>query len=364
MMKAINPATEAHKTGRVRPYWDQLFGKLDRLCKLQLIACPESMAHEQESRLSKYYKDLEQMYEHLSCGVRFIDPDTIKRFQVHDHFVQWLDGKGPYVSQITRDQVVHGHVNEWNDKLRLSVHIRRTDEDIQNERDHKVTMHNSLKTVFDRWRTERGKSFEEWFQEESRGFGKGILESYLKHMKHFARLADGADPLDDEILFPPMSSTLVDGLFREARQRGMTDDAALLKVMEYFTKAELTEIPFIRIGSCLYARMAEMMANGRKRDPSPGFSKDVETIETLLPYCDAMFLDNEMADLLNDRRVQEKLSGIAFAVSSKTGRVFMQYLESIEKDADPEFLRTVLDVYGPSWPEPYDSMYTDTIKDR
>lgn len=37
MMKALNTKTEANKKGRVDVFWETLFKKLDRLCKLQLI---------------------------------------------------------------------------------------------------------------------------------------------------------------------------------------------------------------------------------------------------------------------------------------------------------------------------------------
>jgi hypothetical protein len=49
MMKAINPKTRAHKKGSIDQFWQILFEKLYRLSNLQLIICPASSFHFQES---------------------------------------------------------------------------------------------------------------------------------------------------------------------------------------------------------------------------------------------------------------------------------------------------------------------------
>src|SRR5258708_3053049 len=52
MMKAIHE--KLGKTGRVDPFWLRLFEKLGRLSHLQLIICPDSHYHQQESLLYEY----------------------------------------------------------------------------------------------------------------------------------------------------------------------------------------------------------------------------------------------------------------------------------------------------------------------
>ena len=51
MMKILNPETKAYKKGSVDEFWFLLFNKLDYLSKLQLIICPDSEFHEEESLL-------------------------------------------------------------------------------------------------------------------------------------------------------------------------------------------------------------------------------------------------------------------------------------------------------------------------
>ncbi len=92
MMKSLNPETESYKQGRIDVFWRNLFLKLDRLCKLQLVVCPASATHTKESAISQFYQALKQVYELLSCGVRFKDFATIKSFQLHEHAKNWISG--------------------------------------------------------------------------------------------------------------------------------------------------------------------------------------------------------------------------------------------------------------------------------
>src|SRR5688572_4033709 len=62
IMKALNPDTEAHKKG-MDSFWLTLFKKLDRLCKLQLVVCPNSSVHEKESRVSNHFEAIKRINE-------------------------------------------------------------------------------------------------------------------------------------------------------------------------------------------------------------------------------------------------------------------------------------------------------------
>lgn len=63
MMKALNPQDPRHEQARSEG-WLDLFEKLDRLSKLQLVVCPESPAHEVESLLYKPgFAELRRLYE-------------------------------------------------------------------------------------------------------------------------------------------------------------------------------------------------------------------------------------------------------------------------------------------------------------
>src|SRR5262245_6670065 len=51
MVKAVDTRSNAHK--RVDPIWRQVLKALERVCKLQLVVCPWSSIHRDESLVSE-----------------------------------------------------------------------------------------------------------------------------------------------------------------------------------------------------------------------------------------------------------------------------------------------------------------------
>src|SRR5882762_7984011 len=54
MMKALNPEVKGHERAAADPLWRELFEALDVVCKLQLVVCPDSNEHRNESLLSPF----------------------------------------------------------------------------------------------------------------------------------------------------------------------------------------------------------------------------------------------------------------------------------------------------------------------
>ena len=53
------------------------------------------------------------MYELLSGGVSFCDPETIKRFQLYHHAANWISGDKNKEINLDVDSVVRGNINAW-----------------------------------------------------------------------------------------------------------------------------------------------------------------------------------------------------------------------------------------------------------
>ena len=77
IVNAIDPHAKAH--ARVDPFWRQVFEVLERVSKLQLVVCPWSPIHRDESLLSGRFERLQQLYEHLANGVRFDHPSSVEQ---------------------------------------------------------------------------------------------------------------------------------------------------------------------------------------------------------------------------------------------------------------------------------------------
>ena len=81
MMKVINATMQSHSRAAADPFWLELFEALERVTKLQIVVCPASEAHRDESLMVPYFGALKRMYEQLSHGVTFFDADTIVQKQ-------------------------------------------------------------------------------------------------------------------------------------------------------------------------------------------------------------------------------------------------------------------------------------------
>jgi hypothetical protein len=81
---------------------------------------------------------------------------------------------------------------------------------------------------------------------------------------------------------------------------------------------------------------------------------DIVAISSFLPYCDAMFLDNECAGLMREEPLKTKLGHFGTRIfSSRTGDEFLEYLNGLERDAGSDHVRLVAEVYGDDWSVPY-----------
>ena len=107
----------------------------------------------------------------------------------------------------------------------------------------------------------------------------------------------------------------------------------------------------------LYAALARKAANGQKRIPGVSFFNDVKTISTLMPYCDAMFIDKECASLLQEEPLRSRIQYETQVFSLATKDRFLEYLNGIKDSATKEHLDKVKEVYGETWHKPYKTMY-------
>jgi len=81
---------------------------------------------------------------------------------------------------------------------------------------------------------------------------------------------------------------------------------------------------------------------------------DITAIATYLPYCAAMYVDNECAGLLRDEPLRSKIQPFGTRIfSGKTTDKFFAYLAALEREAGADHIQRVADVYGDDWTRPY-----------
>jgi hypothetical protein len=354
MMKAVN-----RKLGKenVDKFWFSLFEKLERLNKLQLIVCPDSVFHRRES-LSFEPKAMKRMYEHFSNGVHFYGPETIRRFQIAAYFSKKVGGKD---MKIDIGDIAHGRIDEWQGKFQVSVDFGIRDDEIKDFKKSRDSVFEALQKVFESWQREKNKKFNDWYLEEGLAWGRAMAEKYAHQLAEVSASVISGRSYDTEkhvSLMLSEESVLIHNLnlYVEGNQLEKTR-----KVLAFLQSKDLLKISFNEIASSLWAIIAHQAAHGgRKKPPNRGMANDIDMISTLLPYCDAIFIDNEMFNLLNQGEVKKRITKHGtkiFSISSK--EEFIKYLDNIEKNASKEHLELVDYVYGENWAEPFWNMYEE-----
>lgn len=124
------------------------------------------------------------------------------------------------------------------------------------------------------------------------------------------------------------------------------------KLVEFFRSDILSKVPFLQISGSMFAVLAMKAAAGQKKPPNRGTATDVNMVGSLLPYCDAMFVDSACASLISDIPREHRLPYPCRVFSPRSGEEFLAYLNGI-RDAMPEEHRDLVrSLYGKSWDKP------------
>ncbi len=358
MMKAINE--KLGKKEKVDKVYLKLFEELDRMVKLQLIICPDSMYHRDESLLS-FYKALKRMYEHLSYATTFYDSGTIRRFQLDEDFKNYLTSKSSdWKSLLDTSDVLPGDWADWQDKLLITVDSLIKQKEIDSFKAIRLTTYENVKTIFNGWQQEKTKSCLDFFKEIASSYGAAIVKGYANMMAKYIQVSMGArEPtIDDVYSITNEESILISSMLRYL-PNGADDFENIKKIMTYLKSDRLETVPINEIYSAIWAAIAyQSSRGGRTTPPNVGMFNDVEMVGTLLPYCDAIFVDKDMYSLLNFGAVKKVLSKYKAKVFSLTNiNDFFGYLEEIKKNTSKKHYETIKQVYGNNWDRPFYEMY-------
>src|SRR6202043_3446302 len=109
--------------------------------------------------------------------------------------------------------------------------------------------------------------------------------------------------------------------------------------------------------AAMFASLAAKAAAGQKEVPNQGTATDINIVSTLLPYCDAMFVDNKCRALLHDIPKTHALPYPCRVFSPNIGPEFIRYLTEIRNSVTPDHLKLVEQVYGPDPLKPPTSIF-------
>lgn len=353
IMKMLSPDAKGHQRAVSEPFWKELFETLGVVCHLQLVVCPDSKQHQYESLTSAFYKTLKRTYEHFSGGLSFYSSDDIKRKQIARLTECWLKEE-PLTFDFDAQQITHGRLHEWADRIYVTVDgvLEGFVDDLRATRNG---IHKSLQEVFEIWQREK-RSFKEVFEAEKGSYTRTLVQVYLAQEKK----------VNDALMrgeMPSLNDMLPSEQYMILKQLQYTFEDAFGKaesnraLAKFLSDGVMNDAPFNVISASLYASLSQKAAAGQKRPPNQGTGNDVNMLSTLLPYCDAMFIDNECRALWQDIPRDYKLPYPCALFSPNVGDKFLAYLRGIRDAATPEHLKIVSEIYGPDPLKPPQSIY-------
>ena len=333
--KKLDPVWRAEKP-HVDDFWLEVFDRIDRLVKLQLIVCPNSPIHEVESSYAERYEPvLRRLYEHLASGVSLRFPHQVFMEQLSEAFDAWSTGRDPDWRRVTRVDVIRGDLGRWSDRMRITVDLGRLPGEIESRLKSRDRAHEGLCQLWEKWASRGPIPFDDRFEEERRGVAAAALGPHRK---------------------PLWLAQLMRWLDGRLKEHGVREETRLEEAERFLHSEAALSAPENHLGSVLFAGLARRAALGQKC-VSRGTPNDIKFISAYLPYCDAMFIDNEFAQLLSEPPVAPKTTDYPTRIFSTRNRDdFLAYLDALEAEAAPAHVDLVKRTYGETWLEPYRSV--------
>lgn len=325
------------------PFWIELHKKLSSLVALQVIVCPYSEVHKDESLLSKELRDrLKEMYRSFGGDDRLRRIHDIRQDQLLRSIRTWLG-----VPESDKDKTraawrdaFDSDPHTWTGDLQIYAEFPVHEPWVDDLRERKDGTHEDLKSVCEFWKSHPA-TFDQDVAEEVRGFARQSIEVY----RSFAH--GSFNPRNPPSVHPGV--TLIHWLAVEVKNARPEELDPVSVVQQFFDSAGARQTPFLEISSSLWAKIAQYVRQPKgSRLPDDGDSFDINAISMFAPYCDAMFIEKEFEEMWRQLKLNEKYSVRLFSMRTKDE--FASYLDDILKsisDAHLEGLTLVYPEYGP-----------------
>ena len=355
MTKALHPTAAAGR--EIDAFWRELFEKLDVVCKMQLAICPDTATQREESAVWTHPEALRRMYEHFSQGVSFYDTATVREMQLMEFFENWLAGRPREPILANRESLIQGTINSWQERFRVTVGGVEPEDWPERLNESRQRASEALAQLSARWRDVSPFSFDDVYRQELRAIGETTIQVHVQSMRDAAEVMAGTRPFDPEVFMPSNATATVLGIHHRLRQAGVAEEELWQKTAEFFTSPDLDQVPYLRISCMLFAAFARKQASGQRRSAGGGTLNDVTTIATVLPACDAIYVDNEVAAFLKEEPLRTQLDYGTRVFSQRTRHEFAAYIDEIREAAPDEHVAAVSEVYGDAYLTPFTSLF-------
>jgi hypothetical protein len=131
-------------------------------------------------------------------------------------------------------------------------------------------------------------------------------------------------------------------------------------IRDFFASEYFRAVSGARIQALFWATFARQIHLGRKNFPQSSMYNDIDAVAMYSPFCDAMFVDKEIAHLTTQGELGKEFAGEhPRFFSLRQTEEFLGCLNDIEGSASTQHLQLVEEVYGADWPTPYVDLLRD-----
>ena len=283
MTKELDPDRSDAKKHQLDDFYRNLFEKLDRLSKLQLIVCPYSTVHHFESVVVSQYEKLRKVFRHLSHGVSFQDPETIQHAEILSAFYAWRKNN-PFISDIGKDFALTRNPDEWQKRFRVELNY-----DVPGlAAELKATSGNmtaGLHDVCQQWKNDPSFSFEQTFAKEMEAQGNSMIAECMHYAARLAAVQMGVMSVA-EVCFPSSAVSTVSGMMRDLAADHLGVEKQLATIQTFFASDQFQMVSSCRIASLFWATIARDVHAGRQPDkfPKAGMFNDIAAVAAYSPF--------------------------------------------------------------------------------
>jgi hypothetical protein len=235
---------------------------------------------------------------------------------------------------------MRGSIDSWQERFRLTVGGLEPEDRPERLNESGRRASKALAQLSGRSRDLRPFSFDAVYRQELRAIGQTMIQVHLQSMREAAEVVAGTRPFDPEVFMPSNATSTILGIHHRLREHA-PEEKLLAETVEFFTSPDIDEMPYLRISAMLLAAFARKQASRQRRPIGGGTLNDVTTIATVMPACDAIYIDNEVAALLAEEPLRTQLDFDTRVFSQRTRHEFAAYLDELREAVPDEYVAAV-----------------------
>jgi hypothetical protein len=301
------------------PFWAGLHRRLADLANKNLITCPHSPMHVDESLFEVNLRDaLKGMYREIAGEDAFKRPPEIAKAQLTRSLKKFLGKPDPAGEDPMWRDWTDRNPHRWLDLFDVHVNFDIFEGHVKQLRAEKQAFWEGMKVQAEACR-QQPQTFEEDIEANYASWRTLLLTTNARLTYWLLQCV----------------------LHLEGKERNPVE-----VLNQFFLSEAWKETPFAFLWVRVWAKVAEMVRNPRgSRKPQPGDYYDAPVLAYYAPYCDAMFIDGGYRAIATDPRVDVQGHFGTACFSEQTRGEFIAYLDAIDSGMSQAHRETLAYIY-------------------